>query len=314
MCYTLGMSNDPQINVPRPDPRLFKHKAAPDTTNQIMQQPTQVFLVREIEYTKEKGILLHYQDLPYPQKGFPYPEVIWAMNVVKRFILSYFRWAKSGIYFMWPFVFLPKKLKLKFINGIISNLVHASDYAFERYYINPDFYCPAAKEIAEWVYKYLVNMGVEEKNASGMAQVMAMIMEYDNAYRYRVQDLMGMTTTEALKSHPAKEIARMIAEMNSREPNPDNTNKFGDIGKILTALFWIPSMKKAFIESVPDLKKIQMDEADRYHCLFRIDYNYDGRSFDDRFQELLKIHQGKVPVPYTVQAKPLSAPEDSKPE
>lgn len=307
------MSNDPQINVPRPDPRLFKFQASPDTTNQILSQPTQVFLVKTIEYTKDKGILLHYQDLPFPQKGFPYPEVIWAMNVVKRFMLGYFRWAKYGMYFMWPFIFLPKKLKVKFINTILHSITFAADYAFERYYINPDFYCPAAKEIAEWTYKFLVNIGADHLESSQMAQVMAMIMEYDNAYRYRVQDMTDVTSTEALKENPAREIRKMVSAISTREPNYQNTDKFSAVGGILTALFLVPSLKKAFIDSVPDISKIQLDEADRYHCLFRIDYNYEGRTFEDRFQELLKIHEGKVPVPYTVQANPQSSPVDQAP-
>lgn len=295
------MSND--FQVPKPDPRVFKRQSLPDTNAQILEQPTNVFMVKTIEYTKDKGTLLHYYDLPYPQKGFPYPEVIWAMNGVKKHILGHIRVLSGARYVLWPFLLVGRKRQISFITSVLESIAHEGDYLFDRFYIRPELYCPAATVTAEWAYQFLVNLGISQELSGRIAQIVAMIMEYDNAYRYRWQDVVEVTSTELLKENPRREVLKMLDAIIKREPSWINHEKFNALGWVLSLILLVPSIKRAFKSSVPNVELIKPDEADKYHCLFRSDYDYQGLPFETRWKMLMDIHGGKVPTPYTVQSQ-----------
>jgi len=311
LCYTVAMQNDEMLVAPKPDPRVFRRESSPDTTAQLLIHPQNVFMVKTIEYTKDKGTLLHYHELLFPQKGFPYVEVIWAMNLVKKNVLGKIRILAGAVPIMWPILFVGKKRRVRFFESVLEAIANQADYAFDEFYIKPELYCPAASTSAEWTFVFLVNMGVHRELSGRIAQVVAMIMEYDNAYRYRVQDIVGETSAEALKVNPRKEIRMMIETLGKREPCIENTYKFALLARIISLLLFIPSIKRAFITSIPNIELIKQDEADKYHCLFRSDYDYQGLPFEVRWKMLEEMHGGSVPKPVQVGGQPKSAPVET---
>jgi hypothetical protein len=270
-------------------------------------------MVDKIEYTNNLGTLLHYKELPYPQKGFPYPEVVWVMNCSKKVILGKIKFLAKSAPILFPFLFLPRKHKVKFIENLLDSILFPVDYMFDEFYIEPNLYCPSAKESAEWAYLFLTNLGINKETAGKMAQVVAMIMEYDNAYRYRVQDVVGETTRELLIENPRREVLKLVNTMVEREPSWINNAKFNAIGKIFSLILLIPSINRAFKSSIPNIELIKQDEADKYHCLFRSDYNYQGLPFEKRWEMLRAIHGGEVPIPVQVGLQKVSAPVDVTP-
>ena len=89
-----------------------------------------------------------------------------------------------------------------------------------------------------------------------------------------------------------------MLKMSERELNQkDVLPKFKAFAKIIYLALFQSDIRKAFnkaIESI-DFDNLRMDEADKYHCLIRVDYDFDGRTSEDRMKEYSQIHKDGYP-------------------
>lgn len=105
---------------------------------------------------------------------------------------------------------------------------------------------------------------------SKLGIAIAHVLEYDSAYRFRLQDLASETTKEALLAHPIQEIRR-LAIISKRRDYDVAGKKIRYALYILMILLLIPRIRSKFNEG--DFSKIQLDESDRYWLNLRTDYN-----------------------------------------
>jgi len=158
-------------------------------------------------------------------------------------------------------------------------------------------------EIGKLIQNFLSNLGLDLELSKSYAQTLMMILEFDNAYRFRAQDILGEASLELLTQHPGKELNRLLEIYLTRETQQQNNPEFGARPKVVKAiklfryLLFLPKVKKAFLLAIKtaDLGKIKLDINDRYYISYWRGYDFLGQNFDKRYQFFLDTHKGNYP-------------------
>jgi hypothetical protein len=276
------------MDIVRPPKEVFLTQDAPvSRAAQVMQQEITVFITNRIVLPPEGGIYREYKDCLYPEKALPFPETIWANNSVKRITLLFFT---SLLPSKW---WSPKA----WLQGFILNYNRIAIQFLAPYRLQDNRYCIFCIELKKFIKIFLIEIGIDSVIATDFAGNIAHTLEYDDTYRYRIQDLFN----EVDLKHPKKDILKMIRILKERDTNPEAIGKIRKFAKLISFGLWIPKIKRAFKKAVTetDIKKLQMDEADRYFCMLRSDYKYFGQTFEERNKEWHKIHPNGIPQQLT---------------
>ena len=216
----------------------------------MMQEDSPVPIIDYIDYSD--GIKLFMRGVPYARKGFPTPEAVFATNVAKRAFMMMFN----------PLMLIGwKKNKERF--------ERCASWSMSRFYLKPQNLCPTARELIKLPF-------------GETAKIMAHIFEYDDAYRYRLQDVMSELNKENLFKNPRKELSRLVDLLIVRDTAQNMRDKFKTVKLFLWLL--VP-FKRKFLKSIKDLDldKMKFDEDDRYWVLLRNDeYLFFGENKEQR--------------------------------
>lgn len=109
-----------------------------------------------------------------------------------------------------------------------------------------------------------------------IANCVAFVLEYDSAYRFRLQDLFSETTQGALANRPAREIWRLMRLSRKREQRKTTNTKL--IPLFLVTILYAVTHKTKWKEAInqSNFSNLQLDENDRYWCSMKTDYDYMG--------------------------------------
>ncbi len=246
----------------------------------------------KIDVGPHGGMLLWHEGVPFPKKGFPYPEALWAVNIIKRqtmmLVMSFARkelLAPIGI-----FCLLPYSMKLSYIQNLLDRYCWNSDYILSNVYLKERYMTPCAKELMKMMDLFLVKIGISSETAHKTAKIFAHLVEYDDAYRYRIEDIFSETSKQELLDRPIHTMRKLIGLIKAREKEVGD--KFIAFGNMAVLALLLPRFRKAFRSAVKhsEFELLQLDEADRYHVLVRTGYDFFGRSIDDRMKEFEAHH------------------------
>jgi hypothetical protein len=146
------------------------------------------------------------------------------------------------------------------------------------------------------IKNFLVWIGIDILIAEDTGKILAHLFEYDEAYKYPLQDaLTDIDWTGNLR----KEINKAIRRLGSRWHYAEVT--FGWLDKPALILLH-PKFKKAFKQAVDlaNTNNLKLLEADYYFCILRSEYKYRGRTYEERLVEWDSIHDGKPPIQYKI--------------
>lgn len=222
------------------------------------------------ELTLNKGCLRFVDGATYPSKGVPQPEVIYALNFVKETV-------KQAIKF--PLLFLNK-------NKLLTSFNQVCDRALLPYMVNPDYFCPTAKGVSHMITMFLIEIGIDPNISKKTGYNIAHLFEYDDAYRYRMQDIATETDVKAFKENPRKELARLMKIWRERD-RIGVTVKMEMFMKPVLWLLLIPKYKKAVSKMSVYIKAMVYDEADWYWTCMKDDYHFGGKIFDERIKDIV---------------------------
>ncbi len=260
-----------------------------------------------IDYTEKlpQGVLLHYKGCPYPRRvyydkkndiNFPL-RVLNALGVVKKYLFA-LTYLKN--------VVIPYRFSVAKYEAFLIHLYHQFEWTLAEFMIKDDEYSVPVWEIGKFIRVFLQELGLSEYVATAYSRIAMMILEFDNAYRYRAQDLLGETTKELLQN-ARKEITRLLAIYDKRE-DPAHYFKDGARSRvktlaILKTLLLIPKVKKAFLTAVSqmDLDKVKFDANDRFHFSFWNGYDFEGKNFEERFSPYQELY---TTIPFTKREDP----------
>jgi hypothetical protein len=289
----------PEAQIPYPPPEVFSNRTT--TQNELNKSAAPANVVLRFEHPPTGGMFAVCEGLKYPVKGWVFPEAAMAVNNCKKLMLTL-----AYSLTRWPMMFaavalglVPWKKKIALADDWIEHLTWATDQLLLPYSLKDEFHMHVALEWRNLVFKFLCNLGIRESVAFRFASAICMIIEYDDAYRYRLEDIFSELDETALYANPRKELNRLAAIMGSREVRGD-ASKFGWIMKAVGAALLHPKVKKAFLDAFRGIhiENLKYDEADRYHCLRRDDYNHMGLTIEERWAEWYKIHGDDLPMSY----------------
>ena len=275
----------------QPDPVMLEHNFKDQADQLLRSQRQGQFIFDRIEAKYEGGIYIYYKGVPFPTKGFVWPQAVAANNVVKRMLLSTFiplSYPGSWLYWL-TFAISPKRWKAMTLNVFTHHFARALDqWLMPFYWGNPMFYCTFVRNFNALLKQTLINFGVEEGNAFFMAKVLGHVIEYDDAYRHRIQDIFSEFERAEIVADPRKALIKAMSLYAEREHSDYVGQKFLRVGKLLSYALWIPSVKKAIVRAFThksvDFRGLQLDDADKYHLLINIDYDYFGETFETRIK------------------------------
>lgn len=241
------------------------------------------------------GIFTPITGATFPMKGMATPESVYACNLVKALFIEPIKIISR--WYLVPFLFLINKQKtIDAFNRISMKAISSHllvDTALSRFTV----------EFRGVIYRFFSSIGFTDKSSYEFALIFTHIIEYDNVYRYRLEDTFSETTKDRLLKRPIKEVLRLLSIMKSREVRPDGKGdaihkKFSSIAYILVIALCIPKMRRAFRDAIRDVdfNKLCLDETDTYWVCLRNDYLWMGLSDDER-AKYVEERGWKHPIP-----------------
>lgn len=293
------------------DPGFFKWnripKPQPINENTPKGEPHYINIFERITLPEEGGILRHYAGLKQPIKGFPFPEAINAIDIIKAYTMSmvYTLTQKELKWSVLCFLFLSWKKKIKIIENALSrylifadrvlNKVTFKDGTIGTIYLQKRYYSNFARELWDLVANFLVELGINRSLAERIGEIVATLFEYDDAYRYRFEDIMSETDNYTLRSQPRAELKRLGDIMVSRELVIKG--KIEVIIKVLRIMFLSRKVREAFRVALftSNFQNLQLDKIDK-HCVLKYgSYNFMGMTEEERLDMYYKIYEDNLP-------------------
>lgn len=139
-----------------------------------------------------------------------------------------------------------------------GRLVDAAWLCMQPYILEEGYMTPMARELCR---SFDGRLGI----------VIAHVLEYDAAYRFRVQDLAGETTKTELLLHPVRTIVRLVKISRQRD--------YPEVHKKMRMVLWITCgllFMQWFRNRVArlDWARLCLDENDAYWLAQRTDYRW----------------------------------------
>lgn len=229
--------------------------------------PKDVHPLERVEFPDKGGVLTYMGGYAYPYKGFPFFEFVDKIDTMKKM--------QRGILSSLFHALRAKKWKLLLIPFLLTDIAMALVYPFyrmvERFKLKTVRYCDAMRELHR-------AFSLEESQTTGMIRdIVCMLLEMDNAYRFRFQDIIIELDKGRLKNRPGKEIARLLEIMKSRE----RTQEVKDTWRLVQ--YFIPiylfvnrSFRKTLVRVLGelDLEQMALSPEDKHFCEKRLDYQF----------------------------------------
>jgi hypothetical protein len=271
---------------------LFEEKTG---EQQVATESEIFYLVENIEFGN--GIRAYLRGAEYHQKGQAPAETLFFLNMAKRIVVESLKLGSklpvvAG--FTLGQLISPKKHKLSISQGLeLYNSILWK--IISPYILKSENMIEMPREVRKFIYVFLREIGIEERIARQFSSIFSHFFEYDNAYRYRVQDLLNEVTEEEFLNSPIKTLNKMIS-FNKQRDVWSIHDKFKSGMRLIQAVLLLPKYRKAFRNALGfvDFKKLQYDEIDIYWISMRNDYLYLGEDVATR----AKRNEGKkIPAP-----------------
>lgn len=223
----------------------------------------------KVELPSEGGVLTFMSDQGYPYRGFPYAELVEKIDTMKKLV----RGSLSGFFQNF------RKNKLSVIPMVLAfrGLLSASVYSFyrivERYRIKPLRYSQAIREL----YRAF-SFPQDDTDLKGfryqMRDLVCMVLEFDNAYRFRAQSLLVEIDKDSLRKNPAKELSRLVKIASGREKEQQVIDTWKLIKLFIVYLRFDAKLTKMIVEvlSQIDMEKFKLTPEDVHYFKQRKDY------------------------------------------
>ncbi len=230
--------------------------------------PKDVHRLDRVEFPDKGGVLTYMDGYAHPYKGFPFFEFVDKIDMIKKVqratLSSFYHSIKRA---KWKLIFLP---------WVLSDLARAFVYTFyrtvERFRLKPLRYADAVRELHRAFSKE-----ESDEMRHQLRDVACMLLEMDNAYRYRFQDIIVELDQAALRKRPFREVKRIMELLSERETTQEVKDTWRLVSYFLPFLLLVnPPFRKALVEVLGslDLEKVALSIEDRFYCEKRLDYKF----------------------------------------
>ena len=255
--------------IPQPPKDLYEY-ATGSRNSTMYQEHAKSMIIEKITF--QNGIKVYVKGATYPKKGFPTPEAVWSANQAKRLLIE------------------ALKLPLLFLNPIKKLLAVYNDIAMKAvqpFILKDEYMTPTGQEIKSYIRIFMTHLQFSQQLAKDFANIIGFIIDIDDAYRYRIQDILSETTQQELLSQPIREIRRLTHILIQRD-SPGVSRKFQRVSILLQLLLLLPHYRRAFKKTLSEnflfFQKLQYDPADEYWVWNRPDYKFMGMTHELRIE------------------------------
>ncbi len=262
--------------IPEPPREHFFHGQTAEES--VYHENLTTYVIEKI-VRGDKGIEVYYKDTPFPRKGWPFGRAVVAVNIVKRLTTEFLKlYPKLGLLTLSPIRTL-EKLLVSF-NTISSKLI-------AEFVIKKELMTPCSSELQTLTEKFLTELGVSHETSVGFARYFSTLIEYDNAYRYRIEDICSETNECNLYNSPVRETKRLFQIYRQREKCLYITDTLAKLVSLASLILLIPKIKHTFRYAILQVKweRLRLDDADKYWCRQRPDYDFWGESVEVRTKD-----------------------------
>ena len=260
--------------------RIYKYRRAQPFSG--VQGVT--YMTREVKEIEGKGIFTYYHGMDVPRIGVSptYQDFPSAMAEVDKVKIALKELLKN------PFIVFRLENALRAFNRL-------GDKCLGQWYLEWDYWCPTAKQIYLFCGNFLSSLGVSDETCEKTAEIIATLFEYDDAYRYRLNDLMSETTKERMIAGFAKEMKRLLGLNEKREHTGDVNGKIKDIYLLARFALLIPKVKRAMMRALEavDWKGWRLTESEIFHTLNWENYDVRGLCYEERMAQYEQIFKGR---------------------
>ena len=241
------------------------------------EKPTDIQPLTRVEFPLE-GVHTYMEGFEYPYKGFPFAEFVDKIDYIKKLQRGFL----SSLYHSFKRRQWYQKVFLVCVPWIFTDLVDAYIESFHRlisrFKVKPTRYSDAIRELNRaFSVEWHGESDVEKERRLKARDIICMFLEFDNAYRFRFQDIIVELDKVNLKKNPGKEVARLLTLMQSRE----STQEIRDTWTLVkTFLPWYLLLNRTLAGKITgvfdslDLEKVKLDAGDKQFCEKRKDYTF----------------------------------------
>lgn len=250
----------------------------------------QVVVPERLEVPKDsEGMFLHFKGGKYPMKGYPNQSAVTSAAMVKKLIVYTFDIIANSFWLLVPFLlFKRKKVGKLFIRWIDKT-------ELAKHFLVPNRYCQSGREMYRAMEKVFAKKNIHDQEAyyrlRRVVHLICIIWEVDNAYRYRLQDVLSSMNQVGMNLNPKKEIMRLLDCLIEREQQLELVPKYLRVKKALSFMLMSPSFRNIardiFCEL--DLEKVGFDDADKYYAYPLFGFNYGGKTKKEYMVEWKEI-------------------------
>lgn len=266
------------------NPQQMDALALPAHQEEIIPQLDLEKGINGVTYPETGGQYVWHLGRDYPRKGHVYPQALKDIYYPKRILINCFKVLASKDMFPFFLVFglLPKKIKGRILNRCIDGYLDIANGTLNDHYLHPQFNTDICRELTQPIMTFMTELGIENMRAAKMSLVFITILEYDMAYRLRIEDLLSETTKEKVMADPVGEAQRLIKILAERDKRTHLIDKFDRFAKLLKYGFFF--VKKPFRKalSIVNFSKLQLDDIDRYQVRHWTGYNWFGMTIQER--------------------------------
>lgn len=217
------------------------------------------------------GIEADYVGRPKPYKGLVYPEAVEANNRIKRFIVFFIK------------MLVPRR---NWLETALTQFHRMCEYQYHPHYLHGRYYNDCCREMMGFVFRLLRRLGFSFDLSYELGRDIATLLEYENGYLFRVEDLFTETSKEMLYDNPREAIKGLAYIYSKREQYKGEgiETTFKASFKLIRFLLLIPKFKKAFRFALAgsDFKNFQLDETSKYWADRFDAYDFSGEPYKIR--------------------------------
>lgn len=262
------------------------------------------FIFEKCIISEEGGVFQKFKGCKYLRKGFPFDEASYACDIVKKYTMNFIgTLAEPELILSYlAFLILPWKMKCRIINRALMRYTKFANSILAPIYLKPDYVGHFSRNIFVLCSQFLIGIGISPVKAQRTAKVLATLLENDDAYRYRIEDILSEVTKEELQFSPMRAFKKIAGIIEVRDKQV--AHKFLGMLKLMRFFFLSFHVRKAWKKALENTNysMLQMDDADRYHTLLRGGYDYGGLNEDERKKKWWDIHDGDCPPQVEVTA------------
>lgn len=233
-----------------------------------------------------------YRGCLHPEKGFPDPDFVYACGIVKKYLMSVVMTLamREMALPILAFAVLPWKRKMRVVENALVRFDAFSFPLLEDGFMRHEYLTPCAKEAKTFVTAFFKSLGMSWELSASTGKAFSSLIEYDDAYRYRIQDIACEFSKEEIMRDPRAAIrkaAGIVMRRDSMVPE-----KFMAFAKLIELALLHPRIKSAFLKAMEAtwFDQVKADEADKYFCMLKGGYAYGGMSEPDRLAKWEEVH------------------------